>query len=114
MRIEFCGDRVVHVVASRTSDIPASKVSIAIHPCRANALQKVIGKDEIKLSSSAITVIVNSASGALTFLSKDGKTVLAEPRAGGKSFDVPSVWETKEWQVQQTFLSPSDESLYGL
>ena len=114
MRIEFCGDDVVHVVASRTADIPAAKIPVALHQCHANALQKDTGREAIQLSSSAITVRVNSASGAIEFLSKDGKTILAEPQAGGKSFDVPSVWETKEWQVEQTFLSPSDESLYGL
>ena len=114
MRIEFCGNNVVHVVASRTADIPAPKVPVAVHPCHASALQKDTGREAISLSSSTITVRVNLASGAITFLSKDGKTVLAEPHAGGKSFDVPSVWETKEWQVQQTFVSPSDESLYGL
>jgi alpha-D-xyloside xylohydrolase len=114
MRIEFCGDDVVHVVASRTTDIPAAKVPVAVHQCQANAFQKDSGREEIKLSNSAITVRVNLASGAISFLSKDGKAVLSEPPAGGKSFEVPSVWETKEWQVQQTFLSPSDESLYGL
>jgi alpha-D-xyloside xylohydrolase len=50
----------------------------------------------------------------VSFFSKDGKTLLAETKLGGKSFDVPSVFETKNWQVQQSFLSPSDEALYGL
>ncbi|MBV8281916.1 MAG: DUF4968 domain-containing protein, partial [Candidatus Eremiobacteraeota bacterium] len=114
MRIEFCGEDVVHVAASRTTDIPEPKVPVAVHPCHANALQTETGREAIKLSSSAIAVRVNLASGAIMFLSKDGKTVLTEPQAGGKSFDVASAWESKEWQVQQTFLSPSGESLYGL
>ena len=33
--------------------------------------------------------------------------MLAEPKEGGKQFDVPSLFEAKTWQVQQTFLSPS-------
>ena len=40
--------------------------------------------------------------------------MLAEPKDGGKSFDVPSLAEMKTWQVQQTFRSPSDEAQYGL
>ena len=52
--------------------------------------------------------------GALSFLSRDGKAVLAEPENGGKSFDVPSLAEMKTWQLQQTFVSPSDEFQYGL
>jgi alpha-D-xyloside xylohydrolase len=59
-------------------------------------------------------VAVNAASGAVSFLSRDGNVVLAEPARGGKAFDVPSLAETKTWQIQQTFLSPPDEALYGL
>ena len=114
MRIEFCGDRVVHVVASRSIDLPPSKVPVVTQPCSANDVRTSIGKDEIQLSTSAVKVRVNTASAAITFLSGDGKTVLAEPPQGGKSFDVSSSSEVKVWQVQQTFLSPTDEALYGL
>ena len=40
--------------------------------------------------------------------------MLAEPKDGGKSFDVPALAEMKTWQIQQTFVSPPDESQYGL
>jgi len=114
MRIEACGDRVVHIVASRTSDIPTPNVPIVTQPCRAKTVQVDVGKTRATVSTPAITVTVDSASGAVSFFSKDGKTLLAETKLGGKSFDVPSVFETKNWQVQQSFLSPSDEALYGL
>ena len=114
MRVEACGDRVIHVVAGPAAEIPSPKVPVVTQPCRADHLQVKIGKKEIKLSTSAITVVVNAMTGALSFVSKDGKPVLAEPKDGGKGFDVPSVWETKTWQVQQTFVSPPEEALYGL
>ena len=114
MRIEACGDRVIHVVASPTSEIPSPKVPIVTQTCRANNLQVKVGKKETKLSTAAITITVNAATGAVSFFSRDGKAVLAEPTEGGKTFDVPSVAEMKTWQVQQSFLSPSDEALYGL
>jgi alpha-D-xyloside xylohydrolase len=114
MRIEVCGNRVVHVVASPTSEIPAPKVPVVIQPCKAQNLQIVSAKKEIRLSTDALTVTLDTETGALTFLSLDGKAVLAEPKGGGKAFDVPSIFETKNWQVQQTFLSPPDEALYGL
>jgi len=114
MRVEMCGDRVVHVVASRTSDIPSPKVPIVTKPCRAENVQVDVTKTGARVSSSAITVKVDAATGTVSFSSRDGKTLLAEPKQGGKSFDVPSVFETKTWQVQQTFLSPPDEALYGL
>ena len=114
MRVEACGDRVIHVVASRISEVPAPKVPVVIRPCKAQNLQIVSGKKEIRLSTDALTVTLDTETGALTFLSRDGKAVLAEPRGGGKAFDVPSIFEAKTWQVQQTFLSPTDEALYGL
>lgn len=114
MRIEACGDRVIHVVASPTSEIPSPKVPIVTHTCRANKLQVKERKKETRLSTGAITISVNASTGAVSFFSKDGKAVLAEPSDGGKTFDVPSVAEMKTWQVQQSFLSPSDELQYGL
>ncbi len=114
MRIEVCGDRIIHIVASPTAEIPAPKVPVVTQPCKAENLQVQFGKNQVKFLTEAITVTVDAATGALTFTSKDGKPVLAEPKGGGKAFDVPSVFETSIWQVQQTFSSPSDESLYGL
>jgi alpha-D-xyloside xylohydrolase len=114
MRVELCGDRVVHVVASRTSDLPSPKVPIVTQPCKASNVQVHIGKTETTLSTSALVVTIDGATGALSFVSKDGKTLLAEPKQGGKAFDVPSVFEAKPWEVQQTFASASDEALYGL
>ena len=114
MRIEGCGDRVVHVVASSTSEIPAPKVPVVTQPCHAQNLQVASEKNDVKLSTGMITVKVDRATGAVTFLTKEGRTVLAEPRDGGKTFDVPALAEMKTWQIQQTFLSPSDEAQYGL
>jgi hypothetical protein len=56
MRIEVCGDRVAHVIASATSEIPGAWVKV--------------GKSNIRLSTAMITVTVASASGAVSFLSR--------------------------------------------
>jgi len=114
MRVEVCGDQVIHVLASRTSEISSPKVPVVIQPCRANNFQVSVGKKEVKLSTAAMTITVDVATGALSFSSRDGKPLLSEPKEGGKAFDVPSVFETKTWDVQQTFLSLADEALYGL
>ena len=101
-------------MASSTSQIPTPKVPVVIQPCKAQNLQVASERNEVKLSTGVIAVTVNRLTGAVIFLTKDGKPVLAEPKDGGKSFDVPSGFETKTWQVQQTFSSPPDEALYGL
>jgi alpha-D-xyloside xylohydrolase len=114
MRIEACGDRIIHVVASPTAEIPAPKVPVALQPCKANAVTIKVGKKDVGLSTAELSVTVNAATGAVSFLSRDGKTLLAEPKAGGKAFDVPAIAEMKTWQIQQTFASPTDEFQYGL
>jgi alpha-D-xyloside xylohydrolase len=114
MRVELCGDRVVHVVASRTPDLPSPKVPVVTQPCEASNVQVHIGKTETRISTAALTVMIDAVTGAVSFVSKNGKTLLAEPKQGGKAFDIPSVFEAKIWDVQQTFASPSDEALYGL
>ena len=114
LRIEACGDRIIHVIASPTAEIPTPKVPVAMQPCKAENPVLKIGKKDVTLSTAAVTVTVNAKTGAVTFLSKDGKTVLAEPKEGGKAFDVPALAEMKTWQIQQTFVSPADEFQYGL
>lgn len=114
MRIELCGDRVVHVVASPTAEIPSPKVPVVVQPCKAQNFQVASDKNKIKLSTEELTISVDRLTSGLSFSNKNGAPLLAEPKEGGKAFDVPSVFETKTWQVQQTFSSPSDESLYGL
>jgi alpha-D-xyloside xylohydrolase len=114
MRVELCGDRVVHVVASPTSEVARSKVPVVAQPCRASNVEIKADKNNVRISSAAITVAIDPATGAVSFLSKDGKVVLAEPKEGGKAFDLPSLYEAKTWQLQQSFLSPPDEAQYGL
>ena len=114
MRIELCGDRVVHVVASPTAEIPSPKVPVVVQPCKAQNFQVASDKNKIKLSTEELTISVDRLTSGLSFSNKNGAPLLDEPKEGGKAFDVPSVFETKTWQVQQTFSSPSDESLYGL
>jgi alpha-D-xyloside xylohydrolase len=114
MRIEACGDRVIHVVSSPTAEFPTPKVPVVAEPCHASNIVVKVGKKDVKVSTAEVTVSVDTATGAVTFLSKNGKTVLAEAKDGGKAFDVPALAEMKTWQIQQTFVSTPDESQYGL
>ncbi len=73
MRIEVCGDRVIHVLASPTTEIPTPKVPIVTQPCRSKNVQVKVGLKNVKISTPAITATVDAASGAVSFLSADGK-----------------------------------------
>ena len=59
-------------------------------------------------------VSVDRASGSLRFLSPDGKTILSEPAAEARKLTPITINGTHTFQLQQKFLSPPDEALYGL
>src|SRR6266851_7747252 len=67
MRIEVCGDRGVHVVATSRSEIPNPKVPIVTQPCRANNLRITVGKNDVRLSTVALTIVIDSENGAVSF-----------------------------------------------
>ncbi len=69
---------------------------------------------DIRLDSGKLSVLANRSSGALTFLSPDGKTILAEPQNGGKAMQQATVNHVDTYHVEQDFLSPPDEALYGM
>ncbi|KAA6456635.1 DUF5110 domain-containing protein [Acidobacteria bacterium AB60] len=114
MRIEFCSERAVHVVASHTGQIPPAKVPVVTQPCSEKSVRVRSGKDQITISTPKISVLVNRANGAVAFQSPEGKTLLAEPSQGGKQFDVPGTYEAQNWQVKQEFRLQAEEALYGL
>ena len=114
MRIEVCGDQVIHVIASSTSQIPPAKVQVVTQSCVGQEFQVETGKNQVDIRTRNLDVRVDLATGAITFLSSDGKVLLAEPYGGGKALDVPSTPDKSPWQIQQTFVSPPDEALYGL
>src|SRR5437868_6694265 len=69
MRIEVCGDRVVHVIASPTSEIPLPTVPVVTHPCKARSLRVEVRKSEVRLYAEALTVKVDGATGQVSFFS---------------------------------------------
>ena len=89
MRIEACGDRIIHVVASPTGEIPAPKVPVVPQPCRADNVVVKIGKKDVTLSTAGVTVSVNAATGAVSFLSKDGKKCWLNQRTAASPSTCP-------------------------
>src|SRR3954469_14716892 len=53
MRIEACGERVIHIIASPTGEFPHPKVPVVIEPCHASNLVVKAGKKDMKVSTAA-------------------------------------------------------------
>lgn len=114
LSVEVCSGSIIHVVASPTREIPAAIVPTVIHPCQDNKFKVVSDKATVVIQTPALQVSVDRASGTLRFLSPDGKTILSEPTGGARKLTPITIDGTHTFQVQQKFLSPPDEALYGL
>jgi alpha-D-xyloside xylohydrolase len=116
MTVHFCNDNIVHVSYAPGNEPPADK-SLAVIGCQEQhdlPLKPVETSKDIGLAGDKLSVLVDRSSGALTFLTPAGNTILAEPTNGGKAMQKATVNEEDTYHLQQEFLSPSDEALYGL
>ena len=69
------------------------------------------------LRTPRMSVSVDRATGGLTFADATGKTLLQEPADGGKTISDPKpagANQPQTYRVEQTFLSPDDERLFGM
>ncbi len=114
LRIEVCSDRMIHVVASPTREIPLPIVPIVTGQCNDSDFKVVSNKSLVAIHTAALEVRVDRVSGAIRFISADGKTILSEPVAGGRKLTPTMIDGRPTFQVEQEFLSPQDEALYGL
>jgi len=67
---------------------------------------------EIILKLKRITVVFNKADETLTFKNQQGEIILKE-KAGGRSIENATVQSEPTCKVEQKFISPKDEYLYG-
>jgi alpha-glucosidase (family GH31 glycosyl hydrolase) len=72
------------------------------------------------LRTARMGVQVDRTTGALTFVDAAGQMLLQEPSNGGRTITeadpnaAVDANQVKSYRVQQTFLSPDDEHLYGM
>ena len=114
IRVTVCSDRIIHVIASPTTEIPATKVPVVIGSWPPLPFDVKQDAATIHIQTQIMRVDITRSTGAVTFLDKSGRVILSEPETGGKSFHPVEILGVKSWRVGQNFLSPGDESLYGL
>ncbi|MBN1481610.1 DUF5110 domain-containing protein [candidate division KSB1 bacterium] len=70
--------------------------------------------DMITVASKTTRARISKSSGAITFGTTDGRTILAENKNGGKKITPAEVMGEETYHIQQLFDSPADEAFYGL
>lgn len=116
LRLEPWADGIIRVRYSPSNSVPQPATSAVLPNDRThvNWQADTENPNEIVLSAPKLTATVDRASGRVTFRDEGGRLLLQEPVGGGKSMQPVLLNGQPFWETEQTFLSPSDESLYGL
>src|SRR5258708_13490560 len=60
MRVELCGDHVVHVAATTAAEIPTPKVPVVTGPCKADNVHINIATQEVRLSPAPLPAQIDT------------------------------------------------------
>jgi alpha-D-xyloside xylohydrolase len=120
LRLEVCDDRTIRVTCSPTDKLPQKKEFVVIRQWTPVPFEWREEPSRFVLRTACMSVEVSRATGVLTFVDAAGKTLLQEPPDGGRTIThtdpnaAVDANQVKTYRVQQTFLSPDDEHLYGM
>jgi len=114
MKIQVCADKIFRVIGSPNATNPPVENFVVVQRWRRVPFTVTQTADAVVIATKELQARVAPDSGAITFLDARGDVLLAEPPDGGKSFTPVNAGNEPAFQVQQTFLSPPDEFLYGL
>jgi alpha-D-xyloside xylohydrolase len=128
VRLQVINDKIIRVESTAESAFP-QKESLIIVPQKAFSRFKVSESgSDVVVATSEIKATVDKQTGRVTFLDKNGKTLLAEKADNGKTFTPFVVPEREQgvdkvrlteaqkhgWTWRAVFDSPADEAFYGL
>ncbi len=118
LRLTVCDDRTIHVTASATNTLPEKKEFVVNRTWTPVPFDFREEPAKLSLHTPRMGVEVNRTSGVLTFTDSAGKLLLQEPADGGRTLTDPKpstpADQPDTYHIQQTFLSPTDERLYGM
>jgi len=86
---------------------------VLINKVPAPAVKLDTSAQQLKLITNAVSVVYNKQNGVITFADKAGKVFLSE-KAGSRFLKPNTVGDQPCYIAEQAFVSPVDESLFGL
>jgi alpha-D-xyloside xylohydrolase len=114
LALQVRGDSIIRVAYSKDRSFFDRK-SLAVTP-RQGAIppwRTSRSGNQITITTAKLTVCINAVSGAVTFLDRSLKPILAE-KDGGREITPADVQGERTFHVQQQWAPNADESLYGL
>ncbi|HZY24403.1 MAG TPA: TIM-barrel domain-containing protein, partial [Bacteroidales bacterium] len=115
MKVKICLDNMVEV---KYTSLPVSldKLSLVV----INKWEQIPGftinehTDEIIISTDKLKILINKSDNSVRFTTLTGELILSEDNLKGKTLTSATIAGIKTYNCSTQFLSPADESLYGL
>lgn len=115
LELRVCRDDVVRVVYAPKGPFFARDTdTVVASACRPTEFEVQTGAGSAAVSTRALTARVALPDGAVTFLDREGRTLLAEKTGGGKTMTAATVMGEATSHVQAEFEPSAGEALYGL
>ena len=114
LHVDICSERVIHVVASATDEIPKPIVPTVIRPCRGVRFTISSGTSTVSIKTSALRVEIDRATNSVRFLTAAGQPVLSEQPNSGRTITPVNLDGMQTYEIRQDFLLSPNEALYGL
>lgn len=114
VKLQVITDYIIRVIASPVKELQQQN-SLAVIPVVARPVWEVKeAGNKITLTTTALVVTVDAATGAVSFADRNGRPVLAEREINGRAI-TPTVFEGKSlYGIRQTFETAVDDAFYGL
>ncbi len=112
LRLQVCSDRAIRVVYSPEDEL-TDIASLVLRQKEPVSFKFSEQDDAVTLVTDRMAVHVAKKSGRLTFMDAEGKVLLQEPVGGGKIVTPSTLHGEPTLAIEQTFVSPADEYLYG-
>lgn len=114
LKVQVCSPEIIRVAAAPDRSF-FQRASLVVLPSSQPAPSWTLTADDAAqvVRTTRVQVRVERATGTITFLDTEGKTILAET-ARGRTLSTAEILGQKVLQVRQQWEPSSDEALYGL
>jgi alpha-D-xyloside xylohydrolase len=114
LRVQVCDDSLIRITYSPTGKFSDQTQFIVNHTWAPAPFKLMEDAKGVTVGTARMKAFVDRATAAVTFTDAQGNLLLQEPLDGGKVAMPVTVNREQTYRVQQTFLSPEDEHLYGM
>jgi len=115
LELRVCRERIIRVAYGPAGEFFSRKSLVTVAAaCRPTEFEVQVGGDALAVRTARLTVRIALPSGSVDFLDRQGRTLLAEKRGGGKTLTPAEVMGEAVFHVQAEFEPNEGEALYGL